>query len=125
ARVLPPGVQVVSGQTVINELSSTVGSDLSVLSTALLVFWFISLVVGAFTIYNTFSIIVGQRTREPALLRIVGASRRQVFRSVLAEAFIVGALASVVGLGLGVLAALGLVALLKGFGVTLPSGALV
>jgi cell division protein FtsX len=59
---------------------------LSFLSTALLVFAFISLFVGAFTIFNTFSIIVGQRTRELALLRIVGASRRQVFRSVLAEA---------------------------------------
>ena len=47
---------------------------------------FISLFVGAFTIFNTFSIVVGQRARELALLRVVGASRRQVFRSVLAEA---------------------------------------
>ena len=55
----------------------------------------------AFTIFNTFSIIVGQRTRELALLRIVGASRRQVFRSVLAEAAITGLVSSVIGLGLG------------------------
>ena len=91
----------------------------------MLVFAFISLFVGGFTIFNTFSITVGQRTRELALLRIVGASRRQVFRSVLAEAVIVGLVASLVGLGLGVLAAVGLEALLKGFGITLPSGPLV
>src|SRR5208282_3070156 len=82
------------------------------------------LFVGAFTIYNTFSIIVGQRTRELALLRIVGASRRQVFGSVLAEAALTGLVSSVIGLGLGVLAALGLQALLKGFGIALPPGSL-
>ena len=81
--------------------------------------------VGGFTIFNTFSITVGQRTRELALLRIVGASRRQVFRSVLAEAAITGLVSSVIGLGLGVLAALGLEALLRGFGTTLPTGSLV
>ena len=80
---------------------------------------------GAFTIFNTFSIIVGQRTRELALLRVVGASRRQVFRSVLAEAAIVGAISSLIGIGLGVLTAIGLEALLSGFGVTLPKGPLV
>ena len=125
ANTLPPGVEVVSGQTVINELSSTVGSDLSVLSTALLVFAFISLFVGAFTIFNTFSITVGQRTRELALLRVVGASRRQVFGSVVGEAAVIGLGASLIGLGLGVVAALGLRALLGAFGVTLPSAPLV
>ena len=88
-------------------------------------FAFIALFVGAFTIFNTFSIIVGQRTRELALLRVVGASRRQVFRSVLAEAAIVGAVSSLIGVGLGVLAAIGIEALLRGFGITLPSGTLV
>jgi len=125
ARVLPPGVEVVTGQTVVNEQTSSVNQALSFFSTALLVFAFISLFVGAFTIYNTFSIIVGQRTRELALRRIVGASRRQVFGSVLAEAAITGLVSSVIGLGLGVLAALGLQALLSGFGVTLPPGSLV
>ena len=94
-------------------------------NTALLIFAFIALFVGGFTILNTFSIIVGQRTRELALLRIVGASRRQVFQSVLGEAAVVGLLSSIVGLGLGVLAAIGLEKLLSGFGVTLPSGPLV
>ena len=125
AEVLPPGVEVVTGQTVANELSSAVSNALSFLSTALLVFALISLFVGAFTIFNTFSITVGQRTRELALLRIVGASRRQVFRSVLGEAALVGFAASLIGLGLGVLAALGLEALLGAFGITLPSAPLV
>ena len=125
AATLPKGVEVVTGQTVANEQSNNVNQSLSFFSTALLVFAFISLFVGGFTIFNTFSITVGQRTRELALLRIVGASRRQVFRSVLAEAVIVGTVASLAGLGLGVLAALGLEALLKGFGITLPSGSLV
>jgi putative ABC transport system permease protein len=125
AAILPRGVQVVTGQTVANEAASSVNQSLSVFSTALLAFAFISLFVGAFTIFNTFSITVGQRTRELALLRVVGASRRQVFRSVLTEAAVVGGVASAVGVGLGVAAAVGLEALLRGFGITLPAGSLV
>jgi putative ABC transport system permease protein len=125
ARALPPGVEVVTGQTVVNEATSDVSQALGFLNTGLLVFAFIALFVGGFTILNTFSITVGQRTRELALLRIVGASRRQVFRSVLAEAAIVGLVSSLLGLGLGVLAAIGLEKLLSGFGVTLPSGPIV
>jgi putative ABC transport system permease protein len=125
ARILPPGVQVVSGQTVANELSNAVDNELSFISTALLIFAAIALFVGGFTIYNTLSITVGQRTRELALLRLVGAGRRQVFRSVLSEAALTGLVASLIGLGLGVVAALGLKALLKAFGITLPSAPLV
>jgi putative ABC transport system permease protein len=125
AAILPRGVQVVTGQTLANEATSSVNQSLTVFSTALLVFALISLFVGAFTIFNTFSIIVGQRTRELALLRLVGASRRQVFSSVLTEAAVVGAVASAVGVGLGVLAAAGLEVLLRGFGITLPAGSLV
>jgi putative ABC transport system permease protein len=118
-------VQVVSGQTVATEETNAINNDLSFISTALVAFAFISLFVGGFTIFNTFSITVGQRARELALLRIVGASRRQVFGSVLGEAALVGLGASVAGLGLGVLAAAGLEALLKAFGITLPSEPLV
>ncbi|MGO9660749.1 MAG: ABC transporter permease [Acidimicrobiales bacterium] len=125
ARVLPPGVEVVTGQTVLDEQTSSINQSLSFFSTALLVFAFISLFVGAFTIFNTFSITVGQRTRELAMLRVVGASRRQVSRSVLGEAAIVGVISSLIGTGLGVLAAVGLEALLSAFGFTLPSGPLV
>ncbi len=125
ARAIPRNTEVVSGQTLANEATSAISQALGFFSTALLVFAFISLFVGGFTILNTFSIIVGQRTRELALLRIVGASRRQVFRSVLAEAAGVGLVSSLIGIGLGVLAALGLEALLRGFGITLPSGSIV
>ncbi|MBV9416402.1 MAG: ABC transporter permease, partial [Solirubrobacterales bacterium] len=125
AAMLPPGVEVVSGQTIAGELSTAVNNALSFITTALLIFALIALLVGAFTIYNTFSITVGQRTRELALLRVVGASRRQVFRSVLVEAAVTGLIASVVGVGLGVVAALGLKALLGAFGIVLPSAPLV
>ncbi len=114
-----------TGQTVVNEATSAIGQALGFLNTALLVFAFIALFVGGFTILNTFSITVGQRTRELALLRIVGASRRQVFLSVLGEAALVGLVSSLIGIGLGVVAAIGLEKLLSGFGVTLPSGPLV
>jgi len=125
AKVLPPGVEVVTGQTVVDENTNAIDQSLSFFNDALLVFAFIALFVGAFIIYNTFSIIVGQRTRELALLRAVGASRRQVFGSVLAEAAIVGFVSSAAGIGIGVLTALALKALISGFGITLPSGPLV
>jgi putative ABC transport system permease protein len=125
ARVLPHNVEVVTGKTVADENTNSINQALGFFSTALLVFAFISLFVGSFTIFNTFSIIVGQRTRELAMLRILGASRRQIFRSVLVEAAVVGLVASIVGLALGVLAAVGLEALLNGFGFGLPSGGLV
>ena len=124
ARVLPSDAEVVTGQTVINEEQTTVSQALSSLNTVLLIFALISLFVGAFTIFNTFSIIVGQRTRELALLRVVGASRGQVLRSVLGEAAIVGFVSSAIGVALGVAAAVGLKALLGGFGASLPSGSL-
>ncbi len=125
AQVLPHNVEVVTGKTVADENTNSINQALGFFSTALLVFAFISLFVGSFTIFNTFSIIVGQRTRELAMLRILGASRRQIFRSVLIEAAVVGLVASIVGLALGVLAAVGLEALLNGFGFGLPSGGLV
>ena len=124
ARALPSGAEVVTGQTIIDEEQTVVSQALSFFNTALLVFALISLFVGAFTIYNTFSIIVGQRTRELALLRVVGASRGQVLRSVLTEAAIVGFVSSAIGVGLGVAAAIGLKALLSGFGTSLPAGPL-
>jgi putative ABC transport system permease protein len=125
AKLLPPGVEVVTGQTVADENTNAIDQSLSFFNTALLVFAFISLFVGAFTIYNTFSIIVGQRTRELALLRAVGASRRQVFGSVLVEAAVVGFISSTVGIGIGALAARALETLIGAFGITLPSAPLV
>jgi putative ABC transport system permease protein len=122
ARLLPPGLTLVTGKTLIKQQVKTSDQSLAPLSAALLIFGFIALFVGGFTIFNTFSIIVGQRTRELALLRMLGASRRQVFQSVLLEAALVGLVASLIGFGLGVLAASGLQASLSALGVPLPSG---
>jgi putative ABC transport system permease protein len=123
--VVPAGVEVVTSQQVADESAKSVQQALGFFSTALLVFAGISLFVGGFIILNTFSILVAQRTRELALLRALGASRRQVRWSVVAEAFLVGLFASLVGLGLGILVALGLKALLGAFGIDLPASGVV
>ena len=83
-----------------------------------------ALVVGGFMIANTFGIVVAQRTRELATLRALGASSRQVTASVLAEAVVVGAVASAAGVGTGVAAAVGLRRLAGAFGVVIPAGPL-
>ena len=95
--------------------------NLSFLRTALLAFAGISLFVGAFTIFNTFSITVAQRLREFALLRTLGASRGQVLRSVLAEGLVIGAIGAVVGLLAGLVLAPGLNALFKALGADFPN----
>ena len=91
------------------------------INTFLLVFAAVALVVGTFLIINTFSILVAQRSRELALLRAMGASRRQVNRAVLAEAFVVGLFGSTVGIGVGYLLALGLKALFGVIGLDIGS----
>ena len=87
----------------------------------LLVFAAIALFVGAFVIFNTFSITVAQRTREFATLRTIGASRRQILGSVILESLVIGLLASLIGLGLGVLLAEGIEGLFRALGVELPT----
>ncbi|MDQ4097810.1 MAG: FtsX-like permease family protein [Actinomycetota bacterium] len=121
AAMLPPNAEAVTADQVARESASSIKDALSFFGTALLVFAAVSLIVGSFTIFNTFSILVAQRTRELALLRALGASRRQVLGSVLAEAAIVGLASSAVGLGLGVLFAIGLQGLLSAFGLDLPT----
>jgi putative ABC transport system permease protein len=121
AAVLPDSVEAITQQQSAEEAASTIQSGFAFFSTALLAFAGISLFVGAFIIHNTFSILVAQRTRELGLLRALGASRRQVIGSVVAEAGFVGLLASVVGLLAGLGMAVGLQALLAGFGIDLPS----
>ncbi len=88
--VLPKGVEAVKSSDVADEQAKQLQEALGFFRTALLVFAFIALFVGAFIIFNTFSIIVAQRTREMALLRAIGASRRQVMTSVVVEAFVTG-----------------------------------
>ena len=84
--LLPAGVEAVTGDKASDEAASAINKALSFISTFLLVFAGVSLVVGIFLIINTFSILVAQRSRELALFRALGASRRQVSRSVLFEA---------------------------------------
>jgi putative ABC transport system permease protein len=119
--VLPRGFEAVSSSTVAAETADEVEEGLGFFRTGLLVFAFVSLFVGAFIIFNTLNIIVTQRTRELGLLRALGASRRQVQISVLTEAVLIGLIASVVGIGLGLLLASGLRALLDAFGADLPT----
>jgi len=123
--VLPPGVEAVTSGTVAQEGRDVFGYYMSFFSTALLVFALIAMFVGAFLIFNTFTIIVAQQTREYGLLRSLGASPRQVTASVIAEAGVVGVLASALGVGVGLLVARGLQALLLAFGMNLPAGGLV
>jgi putative ABC transport system permease protein len=121
--VVDPRYEVLTGQELAEDTAASINDTLGrFLSTALLAFAFVALLVGAFLIFNTFTIIVAQRTRELALLRCLGASRRQVMNSVLLESVIVALVASLVGLGLGVLIANGLKALLSGFlGADIPT----
>ena len=95
-------------------------SFVDILRTILLAFAGVALLVGAFTIFNALSIAIAQRTRELGLLRMVGASRRQVRRSVLAEALAIGLGASVFGVGAGLLLASGLEGLFGSMGLSLP-----
>lgn len=117
--------QVQTGAELSDSQASEVGTGLSFFTTGLLVFAGVSLFVGAFLIANTFSIIVAQRTRELALLRAVGASRRQVLGTVMGEALATGIIGSLLGFAAGAGLAQGLFALLDAFGVGLPPGALV
>ena len=98
---------------------------ISIIKGVLLAFGGVALVVGAFTIFNSLSITVAQRSREFGLLRLAGASRRQVLRTVIAEAMAMGAAASAVGLGAGFGLATGLDALFKSMGIDLPQTATV
>ena len=120
-QVLPQGVEAVTSSAVADENTKALNEGLGFFKVALLVFAFIALFVGAFIIFNTFSIITAQRTRELALMRALGASRGQVLTSVLIEATAVGLFASVVGIAAGVVIAIGLQALLGLFNIDLPS----
>lgn len=125
ARAVPKNLEVVTGQTLADENTAAINHGLNVFTKALLVFALISLFVGAFIIFNTFNILVTQRTRELALLRVLGAGRAQVLGSVVLEALVVGLVGSIAGLALGMGFASLLQAMLRAFGITLPTTALV
>jgi putative ABC transport system permease protein len=119
--------EVVTGKEAAAQLSKDTqdGSNFKFLSLALTIFGAIALLVGVFVISNTFSILVAQRTKELALLRALGASRAQVLGSVLLEASLVGAAASVAGLLGGILLSQGVTAGLRASGASLPNAGLV
>ena len=125
-KVLPrDGVEATTGKKLADDQAEQIAKSMDGMKTGLLAFAGIALFVGIFIIANTFTMLVAQRTKELALMRAVGASRRQVTRSVLIEAFVVGAIAAVAGLAAGIGIGAGLRTLMNGTGATVPDGPLV
>ena len=118
--VLPPTLDVRTGIQEAAQQTSDLETRLGFLRTFLLIFAYVALFVGAFIIFNTFSITVAQRTREFGLLRTLGATRSQIVRSVVAEGVMLGLIGSGVGLLAGIGIAPALDGLFKAFGVDLP-----
>jgi putative ABC transport system permease protein len=118
---LPAGVTAQTATAEADEAQDEIGEFTSIIRYFLLTFAGIALFVGAFVIFNTFSITVAQRTREFATLRTIGASRRQVLSTVILESLVIGIIASLIGLGLGLLLAEGIQALFRTFDFELPS----
>ena len=125
ARTIPDTAVVRTGAEQAEEDGKGVGEFVKFIRYFLLGFGGIALFVGAFVIFNTLSITVAQRTKELATLRTLGASRRQVLRSVVLEGTVLGLVASAVGLGLGVLLAKGLTALFRAVDLDMPQAATV
>src|ERR687896_1548489 len=120
--VLPPTAQARSASAQAQEDSEDANSGVSFVRYALLAFGGIALFVGSFVIANTLTITIAQRVREFATLRTIGASRRQLLTAVVMEALVIGALASIAGLLLGLALAELLNALFVSLGIDLPQG---
>ncbi|MEY9946871.1 FtsX-like permease family protein [Kitasatospora sp. GAS1066B] len=125
--LLPPdgSATAQSGQSLANQQSAITASSTEAVRNALLAFAGIALFVGVFGIANTFNLSAVRRTRELALVRAIGATRAQVTASIMAEAFLVGTVASILGALLGVAIASAVRAGLDATGSHLPSGPLV
>jgi putative ABC transport system permease protein len=115
-------VEVITGSAAAADARDARSASSKVIGVFLMIFAVVALVVGSFVIANTFSITVAQRTRDTALLRAIGATRRQVTRAIRTEALVVGVVASAVGVVAGIGTAQGLRALLGAFGLELPPG---
>jgi len=122
--VVPAGTQVRTGTDQAHRDESSVAGFVKFIRYFLVGFGLVALFVGGFVIFNTLSITVAQRTRELATLRTLGASQRQVLRSVVLEAFVTGVFASVVGLFAGIGLAKGLSTLFSSLGMALPEAGL-
>ncbi len=123
--LLSPELVARTAQGQVDSDTSRISDQLQILTGGLLAFGFIAVLVGAFVIFNTFSITITQRGREFALLRAIGATRRQVLVSVLSEATTIGVLGSIAGILGGLLAAAGIRKLFSALGLDLPSAAVV
>jgi putative ABC transport system permease protein len=124
-RVLPPNAQARTSEAQAEKATRDTNGILEIIQDFLLAFAGVALFVGSFVIANTLSITIAQRTRELATLRTLGATQRQVRRSVLLEAFVIGLIASVVGLFLGLGLAKGLNSLFVSLGIDLPQASTV
>lgn len=118
---LPNTLEVRTGQQNVQDQRDDISDFTGFLKTALLIFAGVSLFVAAFLIFNTFSITVAQRTREFAMLRTLGANRRQILATVVVEAFVIGLVAAIVGVGAGIGFASALKGLFKALGIDLPA----
>ncbi len=123
AQVLPGGVEALTGEQVAADGTAAVRDSMGIFTTIMLVFAGVSVLVGSFVIWNTFNVLVAQRRREVALLRAVGATRRQVLAGVLVEAAVIGLVSGGIGLLLGVGLAAGIRSLLDVIGVEIPTTA--
>ncbi|MEV0421241.1 ABC transporter permease [Streptosporangium canum] len=121
AAALGPDYQVKTGKDYADALARQNGADTQMITMGLLMFGLVAMFVAALVIYNTFNILVAQRTREMALLRCIGATRGQVFGSIVLESVVVGLLSSVLGLLLGYGLGAGALAVLTSVGAPLPS----
>ena len=124
-QVTPPSLLVETAKQNAERNSDQIREDIGFIRIALLVFAFVALFVGAFLIFNTFSITVAQRIREFGLLRTLGAGRGQILGSVVVEALAIGVLGGLVGLAAGYAIAVGLTELFVAVGFDLPTTALV
>jgi putative ABC transport system permease protein len=119
-----PGAEVVDGEELGERLAALAGADMKLIRSGLLLFGLVSMLVSALVIYNTFAILIAQRMREMALLRCVGATRRQLFGGVLAESAVVGLVGSLLGLAVGFGLGAGAVALLGRTDLDIPADGL-
>ncbi|RSN66235.1 ABC transporter permease [Actinomadura sp. WAC 06369] len=117
------GYEVLTGEELGARLAEEAGADTEIIRTGLLLFGMVAMLVSALVIYNTFSILIAQRMREMALLRCVGATRRQVFGGVLTESVVVGFVGSLLGLAAGLGLGWGLLALVHRFDDAIPVAA--
>jgi putative ABC transport system permease protein len=118
--LVPPGFRVQTGEDFLQEQRDTIGALGTALKTGLQGFAVLALLVGAFVIYNTFSVIVAQRLREIAVLAAIGATPKQIRRSLRWEGVVIGLVGSFLGVVVGIALSYLVIAVLEAFGVALP-----